>query len=60
MNTALYEGQPFFVDIRSDGVVIYELDDAPLAEPKPQNANEAYRLAKEHFEDRAASCQGIY
>lgn len=52
VNTALYEGQPFFVDIRRDGVVIYELDDAPLAEPKPQTPTEAYRLAKEHFEDR--------
>ena len=52
VNTALYEGQPFFVDIRRDGVAIYELDDTPLAEPKPQTPTEAYRLAKEHFDDR--------
>jgi predicted nucleotidyltransferase len=52
VNTALSEGQPFFVDIRRDGIVLYELDDEPLAAPKPQTPTEAYRLAKEHFEDR--------
>lgn len=35
VNTALYEGQYFFVDLRRDGIVLYELDDEPLAEPKP-------------------------
>ncbi len=55
VNTALYEGQPFFVDIRRDGIVIYELDDEPLAEPRPQTPTEAYRLAKEHFERQCPS-----
>lgn len=32
--------------------MLYELDGEPLAEPKPQTPTEAYRLAKEHFEDR--------
>ncbi|WQO56646.1 hypothetical protein U8C36_31165 (plasmid) [Sinorhizobium medicae] len=48
----MYEGQPFFVDIRRDGIALYELDDEPLAEPKPQTPTEGYRPAKEHFEDR--------
>ncbi len=33
VNTALRDGQYFFTDIRRDGIVLYELDDEPLAEP---------------------------
>lgn len=53
VNTALKQGQYFFVDIRRDGVVLYELDGQPLAGPKPRSKIEAYRIAKEHFESRA-------
>lgn len=52
VNTALYEGQYFFVDIRRDGVVLYELDDEPLAEPKPLTLTQAHRVGKEHFDSR--------
>ena len=52
VNTALTLGQYFFVDIRRDGIVLYELDDEPLAEPKPRSKEEEYRIAKKHFEDR--------
>ncbi|RWI49108.1 MAG: HEPN domain-containing protein [Mesorhizobium sp.] len=52
VNTALREGQYFFVDIRRDGIVLYELDQEPLAEPRPMSAVEEYKLAKEHFEKR--------
>jgi predicted nucleotidyltransferase/HEPN domain-containing protein len=52
VNTALHEGQYFFSDIRREGIVLYELDDEPLPEPKPLNAHDAYRNSKEHFEER--------
>lgn len=48
VNTALHEGQYFFVDIRRDGIVLYELDDEPLTIPKPLNAKEEYKLAIGH------------
>ena len=35
VNTALREGQYFFSDIRREGIVLYELDDEPLTEPRP-------------------------
>ena len=35
VNEALRKGQYFFTDIRKDGVLLYELDDEPLAEPIP-------------------------
>ncbi|MCM2436278.1 nucleotidyltransferase and HEPN domain-containing protein [Agrobacterium rosae] len=52
VNTQLKEGQYFFSDIRKEGIVLYELDDEPLAEPKPLTAEERLRVAREHFEER--------
>jgi len=52
VNTALRQGQYFFSDIRRQGIVLYELDDEPLAEPKPMSAAEEYKLAKAHFDKR--------
>ena len=51
-NTALRKGHYFFSDIRKEGVVLYELDDEPLAEPRPLTPEDAYRVAQEHFEQR--------
>ena len=52
VNTALHEGQYFFSDIRHDGIVLYELDDEPLAEPKPMTATDEYKAAALHFGTR--------
>jgi predicted nucleotidyltransferase/HEPN domain-containing protein len=57
VNTALRQGQYFFVDIRREGIVLYELDDEPLAEPKPVTSEDAYRIAKEHFEVRFSEAE---
>lgn len=52
VNTALYDGEYFFVEIRRDGILLYELDDEPLAEPRPRGPADALRIAKDYFEDR--------
>lgn len=52
VNEAIRKGQYFFTDIRKEGIVLYELDDEPLVEPRPRTAKEAYATAKEHFEER--------
>ena len=52
VNTALHQGQYFFVDIRREGIVLYELDDEPLAIPKPLSSADAYEVAVRHFEKR--------
>lgn len=59
MNNYLNDGHYFFSDIRRDGVVLYELDDRPLAEPKPLNPADAYRVAKEHFDARFPGAVGF-
>lgn len=60
VNTALREGQYFFTDIRRDGIVLYELDDEPLAEPQALTPKEAYETAKEHFENRFPGARNFH
>jgi len=52
VNTALREGQYFFADIRREGIVLYELDEEPLASPIATKPADAFRIATEHFGDR--------
>ncbi|PDS63891.1 nucleotidyltransferase, partial [Rhizobium anhuiense] len=59
VNTYLKEGQYFFSDIRKEGIVLYELDDEALAEPKPLSMEDRLRLAKEHFDQRFAEATTI-
>ncbi|PDS99278.1 nucleotidyltransferase [Rhizobium sp. S9] len=54
VNTYLKEGQYFFSDIRKEGIVLYELDDEPLAEPKPLSPIDRLRIANEHYDDRVS------
>ncbi|MDW9806310.1 HEPN domain-containing protein [Sinorhizobium meliloti] len=49
VNTALRGGLYFFVDIRKEGVILYELDDEPLAAPRPLSPTDEYETAKRHF-----------
>ncbi|WDZ80868.1 nucleotidyltransferase and HEPN domain-containing protein (plasmid) [Ensifer adhaerens] len=55
VNNFLADGQYFFVDILREGIVLYELDDRPLAEPKRLSPADGLRVAKEHFERHFAN-----
>jgi len=55
VNSALREGQFFFSDIRREGIVLYELDEEPLAEPKALSPRDRLRVAKAHFDGRYSS-----
>ncbi|KAA0692637.1 HEPN domain-containing protein [Neorhizobium sp. P12A] len=48
----LHLGQPFFSDIRRDGIVLYELNDDLLPQPKPMSPDEEYSTAKSYFEEK--------
>ena len=52
VNTRIKEGRYFFTDIRKEGIVLYELDPEPLAQSGILNPEDAYRIAKEYFDDR--------
>ncbi len=57
VNNYLADGQYFFIDILREGVILYELDDRRLAEPKPLSPSDTLRLAQEHFEGRFPEAQ---
>ncbi|ARQ56942.1 UNVERIFIED_ORG: hypothetical protein GGE64_004772 [Rhizobium etli] len=59
VNTYLKEGQYFFSDIRKEGIVLYELDDEPLAEPKPLSPADRLRVAEEHFHHRYSTASNL-
>jgi uncharacterized protein len=59
VNTYLKEGQYFFSDIRKEGIVLYELDDEPLGEPRPLDPVDRLKVATEHFEQRFAEALAI-
>lgn len=59
VNKYLKEGQYFFSDIRKEGVVLYELDDEPLAEPVALTPVERLRVAVQHFEQRQAEANAF-
>jgi predicted nucleotidyltransferase/HEPN domain-containing protein len=52
VNSYLKEGQYFFSDIRKEGIVLYELDDEPLAKPQPLAPAARLRSATEQLEER--------
>lgn len=60
VNTALKLGNYFFSEIRRDGIVLYELDDEELAEPKPLTPADEYQIAKKHFDSRYPSAIGFH
>jgi uncharacterized protein len=51
VNDGLAHGRFFFMDVRRDGIAIYQSDDSELAEPKPKTPVEALAMAKEYFEE---------
>ncbi len=55
----LNDGQPFFVDLAREGIVLYEFDDRPLADPKPLRPADALRVAEEHFEKQFKNATGF-
>nr|WP_250812091.1 nucleotidyltransferase and HEPN domain-containing protein [Neorhizobium tomejilense] len=60
VNTYLKEGQYFFTDIRKEGIILYELDDEPLAEPQPLSPADRLRIAREHFEQRSSTARNLW
>lgn len=57
VNKALKDGQYFFADIRREGIVLHEIDDEPLAEPKILSADAAFKIAQEQFDRRFPDAQ---
>jgi predicted nucleotidyltransferase len=51
VNDGLAHGRFFFMDVRRDGIAIYQSADSELAEPKPKTPAQALAMAEEYFEE---------
>ena len=51
VNEGLADGRYFFIDVRGDGIAVYQSDDSELPEPKPKTPSQALALAKEYFDE---------
>ena len=51
VNDGLAHGRYFFMDVKRDGVVVYQADQTELHEPKPKTPEQALKMAKGYFEE---------
>ena len=58
VNDGLAHGRYFFMDVKRDGVVVYQTDETELHEPKPKTPNQALATAKGYFEEWFPSAAG--
>lgn len=59
VNEELKKGNDFFCDIRQQGIVLYELDSEPLAEPRPLSPQQQLDVAREHYQGRLPHTLGF-
>lgn len=51
VNDGLAHGRYFFMDVRQDGIALYEAVDDELHEPKPKTPKQALAMAREYLEE---------
>lgn len=51
VNDGLAHGRYFFMDVRRDGLALYQVADDELHEPKPKTPKQALAMATEYFEE---------
>ncbi|WP_320203704.1 nucleotidyltransferase and HEPN domain-containing protein [Agrobacterium rosae] len=59
VNTELKKGRYFFVEIRHDGIALYDIDGEPLAEPETLPPQEAWRIACEYYYNKLPSMKSF-
>ena len=59
VNDGLAHGRYFFMDVRRDGIALYQFDDRALHIAKPKAPDAALEMAKEYFEEWLPTAQGF-
>src|SRR5690606_39119979 len=60
VNDGLAHGRYFFMDIRRDGIALYQAVDDELHEPKPKTPEQALAMAQEYFDEWMPSASDFY
>ncbi|MBU2588383.1 MAG: HEPN domain-containing protein [Alphaproteobacteria bacterium] len=51
VNDGLAHGRYFFMDVKAEGIAVYQSDDTELHTPKPKTATQALAMAQEYFDE---------
>jgi predicted nucleotidyltransferase/HEPN domain-containing protein len=51
VNDGLAHGRYFFMDIKAEGIALYQADDSELHVPRPKTPKQALAMAREYFEE---------
>jgi predicted nucleotidyltransferase len=51
VNDGLAHGRYFFMDVKAEGIAVYQSDNTELHTPKPKTPAQALAMAQEYFED---------
>ena len=51
VNDGLAHGRYFFMDVKAEGIALYQSDERELHTPKPKTPKQALAMAKEYFEE---------
>jgi len=57
VNNGLAHGRYFFMDVKEDGVALYQSDDTDLHTPKPKTLEQALAMAQEYFDEWMPSAE---
>ncbi len=57
VNDGLAHGRYFFMDVKQDGIALYESDDTELHTPKPKTPTQAMAMAQEYFDEWMPSAE---
>lgn len=58
VNDGLAHGRYFFMDVKADGIALYQCDDSELHAPKPKTPAQALAMAEEYFTEWLTAAQG--
>lgn len=59
VNDGLAHGRYFFMDVKLDGIALYQSDHTELHTPRPKTPEQALAMAKEYFDEWMPSASGM-
>ena len=60
VNDGLAHGRYFFMDVKDEGIAVYQSDDTELHTPKPKTPTQALKMAQEYFEEWLPSASDFF
>jgi predicted nucleotidyltransferase len=60
VNDGLAHGRYFFMDVKAEGIAVYQSDDTELHTPKPKTPTQAVAMAQEYFEEWLPSASDFF